>query len=577
MDVVSGCIATSDVGIAEGRKRWFAQPEFWLLILLAIAAHFTRLSDLTIRGEESRRAHVAYEMLESGDWIVPRQQGLPYYSRPPLGSWLIAISAVAWGSFDALSIRFPSSVATLLTSLLIYGYARRFLTPLGALAAGSAFLTMVQVQELGRMAETEATLTMLVAASLLLWHWGYARKWSPGLTWSIGYGFAALAGLAKGLQGPVYFVAVTIIFLMLRRDWRFLLSTSHALGVLVFALVIGLWQVPYVLETQWAAVPLIWGQNATIRYGHSGFFPLAMHMLTYPLEVGCSMLPWSILPVAFLHPGFRKSLGAARPYVVFLAVALLATFPSCWFAIEARTRYFMPLYPCVAVLVGLVIDRSVATTRETGWTGHWYRFVGLFGLGAAAGGVLVCAASVFGFGGRSVLAQPVAFAVVYLIISCLVAGSLLWLRREPRYWRHCVSIVVMTGFLALDYGGLRINELVRKSVPSAAEVQQVIAALPEEARLVSLGKVHHLFAYYYGRTIPMISWPPVTGPAPDFEYFCVDKNEGRPFNLPFSWEQIAAVNCDRRMTERPGMQVIVGRRLREAEIVGQREQPDNRQ
>ncbi len=574
MDVVSGCVETSDAITANQQRPWYAQPELWLLVLIAIAGNFVRLSDLTIRGEESRRARVAYEMLESGDWVVPRQQGLLYYSRPPLGSWLIAISAMAWGGFDAWSVRFPAAVATLLTALLIFGYARRFLTPLGALAAGSAYLTSMQVLELGRMAETEATLTVLVAASLLLWHWGYTQAWSLGLTWSLGYGFAALAGLAKGPQGPIYFVAVSLVFLMLRRDWRFLFSAGHAVGILVFVVLIGLWQVPFYLATEWAAVPLIWGQNAVIRYGNAGLLPLATHMLTYPLEVCIAMLPWSIMPVAFLHREFRQSLGDAQPYVMFLMVALLVTFPSCWIAIEGRTRYFMPLFPCIAVLAGLAIDRSVTASRGATWTWHWYRFVGLFGVGAAGAAVVICAASVFGFGGRSFLTQPVGFAVVYMAVGCLVAVGLLWLRREHRYWRHCVSIVLMACFLVITFAGVRINELVRRSAPNAAEVAQAAAAIPSDAQLVSLGQVHHLFAYYYGPTIPLVIWPPATKPAPDFEYFCVDKYAGRPFELSFPWQKIATVNCDRRLNKTPDTLVIVGRRLRETEIVGHQEKPD---
>ncbi len=579
MDVVSGRVVNSDALVSNRARPWYAQPELWLLILVAIAVNFVRLPDLTIRGEESRRARVAYEMLDTGDWIVPRQQGLPYYSRPPLGSWLIALSAMAWGEFDAWSVRFPAALATLLTSVLIYGYSRRFVSPAGALAAGAAFLTMIQVMELGRMAETEATLTVLVTASLLLWHWGYAGGWSRWLTWSTGYGFAALAGLAKGPQGPVYFVAVTVVFLLLRKDWRFLISGGHALGLAVFAMVIGVWQVPYYLATDWASVPLIWGQNAAIRYGNSGVLPLVVHLLTYPLEIVGATLPWSIMTVVFLHRGFRQSLGTAQQYVAFVVVALLVTFPSCWFAIEARTRYFMPLFPCVAILVGVVIDRSVTVlSREAeSWTWHWYRFVGLFGLGAAAGATVLGIATLFGLGGRSALSQPVGFAIAYMIIGCLVAVGLLWLRREHQYWRHCASIVVVAGFLALTFGGVRINELVRKSVPSAAEVEQIAAALPEDARLVSLGKVHHLFAYHYQDTIPLVVWPPTSGSAPDFEYFCVDKNANVPFELPFVWEEIGTVNCDRRLEQNPGMQVVVGRRLRETEVIGQREEPGVRQ
>src|SRR5438034_3693528 len=68
---------------------WF-EWEVVVLALLVFGAYVLRITDLSIRGEESRWATIAVEMIHTGDWIVPRQQGEPFLSRPPLGSWLIA-------------------------------------------------------------------------------------------------------------------------------------------------------------------------------------------------------------------------------------------------------------------------------------------------------------------------------------------------------------------------------------------------------------------------------------------------------------------------------------------------------
>ena len=65
--------------------RFWREPELWLLLLLAAGTYLARLDVLPIRGEEPRRARVAYEMLATGDWIVPRQQGDIYLSRPAAG------------------------------------------------------------------------------------------------------------------------------------------------------------------------------------------------------------------------------------------------------------------------------------------------------------------------------------------------------------------------------------------------------------------------------------------------------------------------------------------------------------
>src|SRR5579871_3967477 len=105
---------------------WWWEPELALLLVLGVGAYFTRMTALTIRGEESRRGLIAREMLTTGDWIVPRCQGVTLYSRPPLQNWLIAGLAVWRGEIDAVSMRLPSDIALLLTVVMIYGYARRF-------------------------------------------------------------------------------------------------------------------------------------------------------------------------------------------------------------------------------------------------------------------------------------------------------------------------------------------------------------------------------------------------------------------------------------------------------------------
>src|ERR1051326_6223133 len=84
-----------------------------ILIALVVACYGVRIADLSIRGEESRWATVAMEMQRTGDWVVPRQPGVPFLSRPPMGSWLIALAAHLPEEFDALAMRLPSVLAVL--------------------------------------------------------------------------------------------------------------------------------------------------------------------------------------------------------------------------------------------------------------------------------------------------------------------------------------------------------------------------------------------------------------------------------------------------------------------------------
>ena len=161
------------------RLAFWKEREFWWLLLLVVIAYSLRLTDLTIRGEETRRALVAREMMQTGDWVVPRTQGQPLYSRPPLQNWLIAGIATGQGTINEFTVRLPSLLSIVATVALLYAYTRGFLSRLGALCTGLVFASLGQVIELGRTGETDAMFTLLVAGSLLLWHLGFTRGWSP--------------------------------------------------------------------------------------------------------------------------------------------------------------------------------------------------------------------------------------------------------------------------------------------------------------------------------------------------------------------------------------------------------------
>src|SRR6266478_3226311 len=134
--------ARSVLDLLPKQPRWWLEIELALLVVLVVGAYFTRMTALSVRGEESRRGLIAREMLATGDWIVPRCQGIPLFSRPPLQNWLIAAVAVVRGDVDLVALRFPSDCAILLTVILIYGYARSMLTRLGALTAAAAYASM---------------------------------------------------------------------------------------------------------------------------------------------------------------------------------------------------------------------------------------------------------------------------------------------------------------------------------------------------------------------------------------------------------------------------------------------------
>jgi 4-amino-4-deoxy-L-arabinose transferase-like glycosyltransferase len=547
---------------ARQTSRWL-EPEFWLLVLLVGLIYFSRLTTLTLRGEEPRRAMVSYQMLQDGDWVVPKMQGEPWLSRPPLHNWVIALVALATGDVDPVAIRLPSVLATLLTTLLVYGYARGFLPPLGAFAAGASFATMGHVLELGRLGETEALFTLLLGGALLLWHAGYARGWPAAWTWVAGYGLAALATLAKAPQVPVYFAGSVGLFLILRGEWRRLFTGAHLAGLLAFAVIFGAWQVPFYLRLGWEGVREIWLAEVILRFVAHTVGTVTTHLATYPFEFVIALLPWSLLLACFLFRGFRDGLGDLRSTVLFLAIPVLIAIPTVWLPPGARGRYLMPVYPCLAVLIGVVVQRCSESPAGTPWRRVWEWY-----LRSVAAVMVGAALAVLGLGllatpDEVAWAQPPLFALAYGLVG-IGAGMVLFriVRRGDAALGARAAVLLVAGFMGLTFTGVLTNKHVNTGVDTAAAVARLKQDLPREHRLVSLTPVHSLFVYYYREPIGLLSWPDDGSvlEAPG-TYFCFNRLPGREVSFPFPWEEVAAVSVARSRVSRSQQDVVIARRL----------------
>jgi len=535
-----------------------------LLLVLVFGAYFLRLGQLPLRGEEPTRAQIAFEMFQRHDWLVPRQQGDPFLSRPPLQNWTIAASTVLFGNRGAWAIRFPSALAMLLTVLLIYGYSRIFLSRLGAFAGAAAFATFGEMFQMGPEAETEPVFIFLVTASLLLWHWGWVRRWPAALTWTAGYGFTALAVLAKGPQPPVYFLGAVGAYVLLTRDWRRLFSIGHLIGALVGAAVLAAWCVPVYLHEGAATLRGILTSDAAMRFRDWTVSDVATHLAVYPLVILGGALPWSPFLLAYLTRDFYRSMGAARPLALFAGAAVVLAFPTCWIPPSGQSRYFAPLYPCIAVLIGLAVARTAEAPAESLLRSSWRLYIYMAaGMMALAGAAMLIVS--FGPRGRPDLtayAEPPLAAAVFAA-ACAVLAAAAFRAGGAGPSRVRTGVLAFSVFMVVTFAGVLMDVRLRWAERPEADVARLKERLPSGERLVSFDHVATLFTYLYGDPIPARPWPNAAGDAADdVHYFCFTVLEGmnRPA-LPFAWEEVAVISVDRNHHTPPENVVIVGRRL----------------
>jgi len=548
-----------------------------LLTLLVFGIYAGRITTPPLSGEETRWARGGMEMIESGDWIVPRQQGRVFPERPPLNSWAMAGAALTRGQMDAVAVRLPSVLAIWLTTLLVYCYTASFISRLGAVASAAAYATAWQVMHIGGLGESEAVFTLFLSGSLLLWHLGYVRGWPPALVWPLGYSLAAIAALTKGLQGPVYFVTVTGVYLLLRRDWRYLVRFANLGGVVCFLAIVGAWQIPFYRATNATAVHDIWfalvGDRLTLA-------DLIQHMATYPLETLACVAPWSLLLLELPRRRFRESLGEARPLLFFLLVAIAVTYPSVWLVAGARGRYFMPMYPCLAILAGLVVEQcalaAVASQKRRGWD----MFLLGVAVATAVGAMGILGLSLVPIESLAQVKQPLLFAIAFAAIGLGTAIVLLRARNTSSPGRAAMAIWSLAAFLGLAFNGVEKNSVNRLSNDMAPQIAEAKSEIPAPDEVVSFGPIFHRFAYFYGHTIPELPWPSNLAEVPEeVTYFCFDQrpedtpelrtngrgrvNEYTPGTLPFEWEEVARIPCGRSLRDDPRFCVIIGRVKRE--------------
>jgi 4-amino-4-deoxy-L-arabinose transferase-like glycosyltransferase len=551
-------ISRSVVKLLPGQPRWWLEIELALVVLLVVGAYFTRMTALSVRGEESRRGLIAREMLATGDWIVPRCQGIPLFSRPPLQNWLIALVAAVRGDVDLVALRFPSDCAILLTVILIYGYARSMLTRLGALTAAAAYASMGQVVELGRTGETDALFALFVSGSLLVWHVCRIRGESPFKTWCLGYLFAALGTLTKGPQAPVYFAGAIAAYLLLTRQWRFALSRAHVAGIGVFALVYGAWQIPFLLKMGAEGAGKMYVNDVGHRFLGADWPLFFTHLAEYPFETLICLLPWSGLLVVWCNRRFRRTQGQARPHALFLTVCLAVAIPTVWLPPDSRPRYLMCLFPCIALLAGIAADRAARTRNGAAWRIVWPIFVRSAALAMAGTVLSVLVISLGEF--QTWLRQPPATAVVYAAAGLLIAALSWWSPGRQSAVRRCTAVLAIAAFVTLSYDSVLINAFQGATVDTAGAVAEVKKQIPAGAKLVSIGQTHHMFVYLYHEQVPAIPFPDSPDDAEDVEYFCFDAHRTAAEDLPFSWEPIAEVNCDRHHLSYVHWRVVIARR-----------------
>jgi len=166
------------------------------------------------------QAQISRNMLDSGDWVTARLDGIAYLEKSPLKYWMIALAFKVLGVHDWVA-RLPVALSAVLLCWLTYRIGWWAFSRRAGMYAGLTLATCVGLFLFTRIQIPDVTITATIALAL----WAFLRAlepeerrpgvWSAVMAAAIGTGL-----LLKGLIAAVFPIAAMLLFLGFTGEWK---------------------------------------------------------------------------------------------------------------------------------------------------------------------------------------------------------------------------------------------------------------------------------------------------------------------------------------------------------------------
>ncbi|MEI7613465.1 MAG: phospholipid carrier-dependent glycosyltransferase [Betaproteobacteria bacterium] len=331
-----------------------------------------------IHPDEGRYAELSLGMLQSGDWITPRLNGILYFEKPAMQYWMGAISFLIFGINEFAARFWPAltgilSVAAVgLTARRIWGNGHYAALVMGGsvwVIANSHFVNL----------DTGLLFFLTLTLCAFLWSQNDAAT-SSEQRYGMWIAWAAMAGatLSKGLIGLVIPAGALFLYSLLHWQWGVLRRMQWLPGLAIFLAL---------------TVPWFWMVSernpdfARFFFIHEHFerFLTNTHRREEPFwffipVLLAGFLPWSSLLPRLVTESFRrqgKSHFQTGRFLLIWAVFVFLFFTKSGSKLPS---YILPMFPALALLLG----RTLANAQPQSLKKHLIIPIALWGLIACA-------------------------------------------------------------------------------------------------------------------------------------------------------------------------------------------------
>jgi len=283
-------------------------------------------------------------MVETGDWLVPRYQGEPFFDKPALTYWLMAAAFRAFG-FSLGAGRLVSALAALASVAATAWLGRLLLGRRPALYGALALGTTLLVLSFGRVAMSDTLLTLWCTLAVAI---GVTTTDERGATIARMAALGVTLGLGFLTKGPVALVLAGLgLALLVLRGHEGRRPRLDGRGLAVGALAFAICGLGWFAAVAWrlGSGPLEYfflRENLERFAGKT--YDAERSPLYYVWTYFAAGLPWSLLfPLAAVR-------GARRAGFLLLWMGLMAVPLSL-----SRGKidyYLLPLLPAASLVIG---------------------------------------------------------------------------------------------------------------------------------------------------------------------------------------------------------------------------------
>jgi 4-amino-4-deoxy-L-arabinose transferase-like glycosyltransferase len=318
--------------------------------------------------DEGRYPEVAREMLQTGDFVTPRNNGIVFLDKPALYYWLQAAAMALFG-VEVSSIRLVPALFGAAGCLMTFLAVRRLYSRRAAWLAVMALACQPLYYLSSQYADMNMEVGVWIAASLLAFLLADHSRGRARQGWLLAmYVASGCAFLTKGLIGVVFPLMIVGAWVLVLRRWRELPRYGLAWGLpLVVAINLPWYALVQRANPEFLHYFFVYQQFD--RYAATGFNN-AQPWWYYPAILAGGLLPWSfLLPAATVHlwRRWRHEGEAGRRHLFLLLWPWLIVLFFC--IPESKiSSYLLPAIPALAIALGVYMDDLL---QRAAWPAWW--------------------------------------------------------------------------------------------------------------------------------------------------------------------------------------------------------------